>query len=101
MLTLTPHKENVVIAHMRSGKKIVPIMWHPVVKEELRNSVDDLGTFFTQDFRDRFKIHEYFSLGIKPHAAGQGHISVVVLALINVFSDKSTSRPCQLSVNQK
>ena len=67
MLTLTPHKENVVIANMRSGKKNVPIMWHPVVKEELRNSVDDLGTFFTQDFRDRFELSEDQSDSIKTH----------------------------------
>ena len=67
MLTLTPHKDNIVIAHMRTGKKTVPIMWHPVVKEELRNSVDDLGSFFTQPFRDRFELSEDQSHSIQNH----------------------------------
>ena len=65
MLTLTNHKDNITIAHMRTGKKTVPIFWHPVVNDTLRNSVEDIGSFFTQDFRDRFELSELQSDSIK------------------------------------
>ena len=67
MLTLTEHKDNIVIAHMRTGKKTVPVYWHPVVNAELRNSVEDVGSFFTQDFRDRFELSEDQSESIHTH----------------------------------
>ena len=67
MLTLTPHKDNTVIAHMRTGKKTTEVFWHPVVRSELRNSVEDLGSFFTEDFRDRFELSEDQSDSIRSH----------------------------------
>ena len=59
MLTLKPHKDNVLLCYMRTGKKEVPIFWHPIVDKSLRNTVDDLGCFFgKEDFRDQFEISE-------------------------------------------
>jgi len=46
MLTLKAHKDNVLLCYMRTGKKEVPVFWHPIVDKSLRNTVDDLGCFF-------------------------------------------------------
>jgi hypothetical protein len=38
------------------GKKKVPVWWHPVKNSELKNSVEDLGSFFTPQLRDQFEL---------------------------------------------
>ena len=41
---------------MRRGKKLTEIFWNPKKIPELRNSVEDLGSFFTPQFRDMFEL---------------------------------------------
>ena len=50
---------------MRTGKQEVPIYWHPKVDKSLRNTVDDIGSFFTEGFRDTFEITQEQSELIK------------------------------------
>ena len=47
MLTLKDHPENVMIAEIRHGKKkrMTPVYWHPTIKPELRNAVENLDYF--------------------------------------------------------
>jgi hypothetical protein len=63
MLTLSADKRNQHILDMvpdkGKGKKKTPVYWHPVKNLELRNSVDDLNHFFSnEDFRDRFMLNK-------------------------------------------
>ena len=60
MLTLQNHPENIQIAVLKDGNKKQPVFWHPTIKPELRNGVEDLNYFFgNTDFRDRFELsHE-------------------------------------------
>lgn len=56
MLTLQKHPDNVEICKLVSGKKKIPVMWHPTEQESLRNAVTDLSSFDTERFRDRFEL---------------------------------------------
>ena len=61
MLTLTKHPENVEIIQMRpeKGKDSNPVYWHPIIRTELRNSMESLDYFFKNgDFRDRYELSE-------------------------------------------
>ena len=61
MLTLTKHPENVEIIQMRpeKGKDSNPVYWHPILRTELRNSMESLDYFFKNgDFRDRYELSE-------------------------------------------
>ena len=54
MLTLKKHPDNVELCLLKTGKKKVPIYWHPVRNPELRNAVSDVKGFDSEAFRDRF-----------------------------------------------
>ena len=56
MITLKGHPDNVHLCDMRMGKKKVPVWWHPVKNPELKNTVEDLGSFFTPQLRDQFEL---------------------------------------------
>ena len=56
MLTLKPDPENVQICILKDGKRKTPIYWHPKVKDDLRSMVEDLQSFNTNAFRDRFEL---------------------------------------------
>jgi len=56
MLTLRDDPDNVQICIWNDSKRGTPIFWHPKVKSELRSTVEDLNSFNTQDFRDRFEL---------------------------------------------
>ena len=55
MLTLHKNTETKEICMLVEGKKRIPIYWFPIHKKELRNSVDNLNSFNSEDFRD---VHE-------------------------------------------
>ena len=56
MLTLTPHPDNVGLATLIDGKHTRPIYFHPTKNTELRLEIDDISTYNTQEFRDRFSL---------------------------------------------
>ena len=56
MLTLQNHPDNQLICYMRTGKQETPVYWHPKVDKSLRNSVENIGCFFTEEFRDTFEL---------------------------------------------
>jgi hypothetical protein len=56
MITLHPHPENVLLCDMRMGKKTVPVYWHPKKNDALKNSVEDIASFFTPELRNRFEL---------------------------------------------
>ena len=59
MLTLKSDPENILVAEIRHGKKkkTTPLFWHPVIKPELRNSIENLDYFFKdENFTDRFEL---------------------------------------------
>ena len=56
MITLKSHPENEHLCDMRMGKKKVPVFWHPVKNPELKNTVEDLASFFTPQLRDQFEL---------------------------------------------
>ena len=58
MLTLHKTDSTIQIATLVEGRSVTPIFWHPVEKEELMNSVTDLGTFNDIYFRDRFELSD-------------------------------------------
>ena len=58
MITLHKTDSTIQIATLVEGRSSTPIFWHPVEKEELMNSVDDLGTFNDVYFRDRFELSD-------------------------------------------
>lgn len=67
MLTLTPSKSNVIVCHIQKqgSKKLTPVYYHPIIRAELRNSIDSLGYFFADDhFRDRFELSDEEALAI-------------------------------------
>ena len=48
MLTLKKHPDNVELCLLKTGKKKVPIFWHPVRNPELRNAVSEaVGTYIS------------------------------------------------------
>ena len=51
MLTLKSDPDNIIVAEIRHGKKkkTTPLYWHPVIKPELRNSIENLDYFFKND----------------------------------------------------
>ena len=58
MLTLIQDKKNVLVCYIRKGKKRTPVYYHPVIKDSLRNSVDNLDYFFKdENFRDEFQLN--------------------------------------------
>ena len=68
MLTLSPDPENILIAEIRTGKRknLQPVWWHPIIKKELMNSVEDLAYFFSdEDFTDRFELTQDQAENIK------------------------------------
>jgi hypothetical protein len=56
MITLQKHKDNVELCKLKTGKKRVPVYWHPVRKPELRLAVSDVCSFNTEEFRDKFRL---------------------------------------------
>jgi len=56
MLTLTKHPDNKEICVLIQGGKRTPVYWHPTINESLMNTVEDLSTFNTGYFRDRFEL---------------------------------------------
>ena len=59
MLTLSNGTEHVEITKIKQSRnrKKQPLYWSPVIKPELRNSIDDLSYYFkNEDFRDRFEL---------------------------------------------
>ena len=56
MLTLTSHPENIQIAELIEAKKRTPIYFHPKKNADLRIQVDDISSFNTDEFRQRFQI---------------------------------------------
>jgi hypothetical protein len=56
MLTLTNHPENTQICVLVQGTKKTPVYWHPKINENLMNTVENLSSFNTDYFRDRFEL---------------------------------------------
>ena len=56
MLTLRDDPENVKICELINKKKKIPIFWYPKERSEYRNSVENLESFNTEKFRDRFEL---------------------------------------------
>ena len=59
MLTFEKGNEHVEISKIKQSKnkKLTPVYWSPVIRPELRNSIDDLSYYFkNEDFRDRFEL---------------------------------------------
>ena len=57
MLTLTPHKDNVLLCQITNGgKKRQDVYWHPRKNKELRLAVDNIQSFNTEKNRDKFKL---------------------------------------------
>ena len=68
MLTFQKGKEHTEIVKLKQkgNKKNVPVLWSPVMKDELRNSIEDLDYFFQNDnFISRFELNTSESQGIK------------------------------------
>ena len=60
MLTFQNGKEfsEIVKLKQKGERKPIPVMWSPVIKEDLRNSIDSLDYFFKDDgFRDQFQLN--------------------------------------------
>jgi len=58
MITLHKTGDTIQIANLVEGRRETPIYWHPIEKDELMNSVENLGTFNDAYFRDRFELSE-------------------------------------------
>ena len=56
MITLAQDGENVEICDLTNKRKRTPVYWHPRVRDDLRSAVDNLDTFNTAKFRDRFEL---------------------------------------------
>ena len=56
MLTLHKNSETQQVAELVTGRKRVPVYWHPTIEETLMNSVEDLNAFNDGYFRDRFEL---------------------------------------------
>lgn len=67
MLTLKKHPENVELCKLKSGKKLIPLYWHPVKNESLRLAVTDLKGFNNELFRDRFQVSDKQSEELLDH----------------------------------
>jgi hypothetical protein len=68
MLTFQDGTEHVEISRIKHGKykKTTPVYWSPIIKPELRNSIDDLNYYFgDENFRDRFELSGGQSMAIK------------------------------------
>ena len=61
MLTLQKHAENKQICVLVQGGKRIPVYWHPTINESLMNTVEDLSSFNTPYFRDRFELSKHQS----------------------------------------
>ena len=55
MLTLHKHAENKEVTVLVQGRKRTPVFWHPTMKEELQNDVEDLGSLNSPYLRDRYE----------------------------------------------
>ena len=58
MITLTNDTENVKICELHEKRKKTPIFWHPRMRKDLRSAVENLNSFNTEQFRDRFELSE-------------------------------------------
>lgn len=58
MITLTDDTENVEICKLHEKRKKKPIFWHPRICKDLRSAVENLNSFNTEKFRDRFELSE-------------------------------------------
>ena len=56
MLTLKDDPENVQICELRQKKRRTPIFWHPRMRKDLRSAVENLDSFNSEKFRDRFEL---------------------------------------------
>ena len=56
MLTLKEHADNKLLCYMRTGNKETPVYWYPKIDKSLRNTVEDIGCFFNEEFRDQFEL---------------------------------------------
>ena len=74
MLTLKQHTDNVKICDIRSGKKLQDVYWNPKRVPELQNSVEDVSSFFTPEFLDKFELSKEQSVDIQSHLK-QGTVS--------------------------
>ena len=55
MLTLQNNPQNIEIAKLIQGHKKLPVFWHPIIEDSLRNEVTELQGFNTH-LRDRFEL---------------------------------------------
>ena len=68
MLTLTETPETTFVAWIyENGKRKQKIWYHPYRDKALRNSVDNLDTFNTEPFRDRFRLTRQQASSIFEH----------------------------------
>ena len=61
MLTFEKGNEHVEISKIKQSKnkKLTPVYWSPIIRADLRNSIDDLSYYFkNEDFRDRFELSQ-------------------------------------------
>jgi len=68
MLTFEPGVDHVEITKIKQAKnkKLVPLFWSPVIREDMRNSIDDLGYYFDNpNFKDRFELSHAQAQSIK------------------------------------
>ena len=56
MITMHQHPDNVLLCHLRQGRKKQDVYWHPRKDKKLRMAVDNLGSFNTEKLRDKFKL---------------------------------------------
>ena len=68
MLTFENGKEHVEISKIKQSKnkKLTPVYWSPIIREELRNSIDDLSYYFqNENFTDSFELSRQQAQSIK------------------------------------
>ena len=61
MLTFDSGPEHVEVSKIKQAKnkKLTPVYWSPIIRDDMRNSIDDLGYYFNNDnFRDRFELSQ-------------------------------------------
>ena len=67
MLTLKEDPENICVCEMGCRKNKTKVFWHPKKKEELRNAIDNLDSFNTAQFRDKFELSRLQASDIFEH----------------------------------
>ena len=58
MITLADDHDNVEICKLHEKKKKTPVYWHPRIRKDLRSAVENLNSFNTEKFRDRFELSQ-------------------------------------------